>query len=62
MPLSQNTGKAALDDRSDIGTDAHTVTDLFEALRNEDCVLYAHVRQRGWATSSPVTEMQPSLN
>ena len=42
MPLSQNTGKAALDDRSDIGTDAGTVTELFDALHDEDCVLYAH--------------------
>ena len=37
---------ALLTDRSDIGTDARTLTELFDALRDEDCVLYAHVGGR----------------
>ncbi|MEM1396214.1 MAG: DUF3604 domain-containing protein [Pseudomonadota bacterium] len=37
---------ALLQDRSDIETDANTLTDLFAALRDEDCVLFAHVGGR----------------
>ncbi|MFK7870626.1 MAG: DUF3604 domain-containing protein [Roseobacter sp.] len=37
---------ALLPDRSDIGTDAHTVSDLFEALDGKDCVVYSHVGGR----------------
>jgi len=33
-------------DRSDIETDASTATALFEALQDEDCVVYAHVGGR----------------
>lgn len=37
---------ALLTDLSDIGLDARTVDDLFNALRDENCVLYAHVGGR----------------
>jgi len=37
---------ALLRDRSDIGTDANTLSALFDALQGEDCVLYAHVGGR----------------
>lgn len=33
-------------DRSDLATDALTLTDLFSALKGRDCVLYAHVGGR----------------
>ncbi|MEQ9334822.1 DUF3604 domain-containing protein [Thalassobaculum sp.] len=37
---------ALLEDRSDLDGDANTTTELFEALRDEDCVVYAHVGGR----------------
>lgn len=37
---------ALLTDRSDINTDAPNANLLFDALRNEDCVIYAHVGGR----------------
>jgi len=37
---------ALLEDRSDSASDAHTLTDLYAALAQEDCVLYAHVGGR----------------
>ena len=37
---------ALLTDRSDIETDVSTSKELFEALKDEDCVLYAHVGGR----------------
>jgi len=37
---------ALLEDRSDLDSDANTTADLFEALRAEDCVVYAHVGGR----------------
>ena len=37
---------ALLEDRSDIDTDAHTLSDLYRALRDEDAVMYAHVGGR----------------
>ena len=37
---------ALLTDREDIGDDATTTKDLFEALKGEDCVLYAHIGGR----------------
>lgn len=37
---------ALLKDQSDLDTDAHTLTDLYSALKDEDCVLYAHVGGR----------------
>ena len=37
---------ALLQDRSDIDTDANTLSDLFGALKDEDCILYAHVGGR----------------
>ncbi len=37
---------ALLTDRSDCGDDAYTTHDLFEALKDEDCVLYAHIGGR----------------
>ncbi|EDP65115.1 hypothetical protein BAL199_01174 [alpha proteobacterium BAL199] len=37
---------ALLVDRSDLDNDANTTTELFESLKNEDCVLYAHVGGR----------------
>ncbi|MGI9612558.1 MAG: DUF3604 domain-containing protein [Acidimicrobiales bacterium] len=42
---------ALLPDRSDIHTDAPTAAALFEALRDEDCVVYAHVGGRYADTS-----------
>ena len=35
-----------LDDRSDLGTGAHTLEDLFERLQGVDAVLYAHIGGR----------------
>ncbi len=37
---------ALLIERSDLGSDARTVAELFDALRDENCVLYAHVGGR----------------
>lgn len=37
---------ALLTDRSDIATDAPTAAELFEALQDEDCVVFAHVGGR----------------
>jgi hypothetical protein len=37
---------ALLQDRSDIETDATTLPDLFDALRDNDCVVFAHVGGR----------------
>ena len=37
---------ALITDRSDINTDAPTATALFEALQDEDCIVYAHVGGR----------------
>ncbi len=37
---------ALLEDRSDMSTDANTLTELYEALRDEDAVVYAHVGGR----------------
>jgi len=37
---------ALLEDRTEMATDAHTLTDLFEKLADEDCVIYAHVGGR----------------
>ena len=37
---------ALLTDRADIADDATTTKDLFEALKDEDCVLYAHIGGR----------------
>lgn len=37
---------ALLTDRSDINTDAPTASDLFNALKDENCVVYAHVGGR----------------
>lgn len=37
---------ALIADRSDIKTDATTANDLFEALKDEDCTIYAHVGGR----------------
>ncbi|WP_226575541.1 DUF3604 domain-containing protein [Acuticoccus sediminis] len=37
---------AILEDRSDLMTDANTLTDLYDKLRGEDCVIYAHVGGR----------------
>ena len=37
---------ALLEDRSELETDANTLTDLYTALRDEDCVMYAHVGGR----------------
>ncbi len=37
---------AILDDRSDMANDANTLTDLYAGLKDEDCVLYAHVGGR----------------
>jgi hypothetical protein len=37
---------ALLEDRSDLETDCHTLTDLYRALGDEDCVMYAHVGGR----------------
>jgi hypothetical protein len=37
---------ALLDDRSDLASDPTTLTELYAALQDEDCVLYAHVGGR----------------
>jgi len=37
---------ALLEDRTELDTDATTLTDLYSALRGEDCVIYAHVGGR----------------
>lgn len=37
---------ALVEDLSDVGTDAHTADALFDALRNEDCVVFAHIGGR----------------
>ena len=37
---------ALVDDLSDIGTDANSAEDLFEALEDEDCVVFAHIGGR----------------
>ncbi|MEM8812705.1 MAG: DUF3604 domain-containing protein [Pseudomonadota bacterium] len=37
---------ALLEDRSELDTDANTLTDLYACLHDEDCVLYAHVGGR----------------
>lgn len=37
---------ALLEDRGDLDRDANTTTELFEALKDEDCVVYAHVGGR----------------
>lgn len=37
---------ALLPDRSDIDTDANTLSDLFKVLKDEDCVVYAHIGGR----------------
>jgi hypothetical protein len=35
-----------VEDLSDAGTDAHSAGDLFEALKDEDCVVFAHIGGR----------------
>lgn len=37
---------ALVDDLSDVGTDANSADDLFEALKDEDCVVFAHIGGR----------------
>ena len=37
---------ALVDDLSDIGSDANSANDLFEALRDEDCTVFAHIGGR----------------
>ncbi len=37
---------ALLEDRSDMDTDCHTLTDLYDGLKDEDAVMYAHVGGR----------------
>ncbi|KAA3634799.1 MAG: DUF3604 domain-containing protein [Proteobacteria bacterium] len=37
---------ALVDDLSDIGTDANSAEELFESLRDEDCVVFAHIGGR----------------
>jgi hypothetical protein len=37
---------ALVDDLSDADTDAHTAADLFEALKDEDCTVFAHIGGR----------------
>jgi len=37
---------ALMENRSDLASDANTLTDLYQALKDEDCVLYAHVGGR----------------
>ena len=37
---------ALVDDLSDSATDAHSAEDLFAALKNEDCVVFAHIGGR----------------
>ena len=37
---------ALLEDRADLKTDCHNLTDLYQALQDENCVMYAHVGGR----------------
>ncbi|BAO28326.1 DUF3604 domain-containing protein [Sulfuritalea hydrogenivorans] len=37
---------ALIEDLSDVATDAHTANDLFEALKGEDCMVFAHIGGR----------------
>ncbi len=37
---------ALVDDLSDVGTDANSTADLFNALKSEDCVVFAHIGGR----------------
>ena len=37
---------ALIEDLSDVATDANTADDLFDALRHEDCVVFAHIGGR----------------
>ncbi|MGI9425155.1 MAG: DUF3604 domain-containing protein, partial [Hyphomicrobiaceae bacterium] len=37
---------ALLEDRTDLESDANTLTDLYKSLKDEDCVMYAHVGGR----------------
>lgn len=37
---------ALVEDLSDLGSDANSAADLFEALRDEDCVVFAHIGGR----------------
>jgi hypothetical protein len=37
---------ALIDDLSDVETDANSADDLFQALKNEDCVVFAHIGGR----------------
>ncbi len=37
---------ALVEDRSDVPTDANTASDLFQALKDEDCVVFAHIGGR----------------
>ena len=37
---------ALVDDLSDVGTDANSAEDLFHALKDEDCVVFAHIGGR----------------
>ncbi len=37
---------ALVDDLSDVDTDAHSAADLFQALKDEDCVVFAHIGGR----------------
>ena len=37
---------ALVADRSDVSTDANTASDLFQALKDEDCVVFAHIGGR----------------
>lgn len=37
---------ALLEDRSDLGTDAYSLDDLFTALSDKDCVMFAHIGGR----------------
>ncbi|MEM7429738.1 MAG: DUF3604 domain-containing protein [Pseudomonadota bacterium] len=37
---------ALLEDRSELSSDANTLTELYKSLKDEDCVLYAHVGGR----------------
>ncbi len=37
---------ALLEDRSDLDSDVHTLSELYAALRDEDCVIWAHVGGR----------------
>lgn len=37
---------ALIEDLADVGTDANSANDLFEALKDEDCVVFAHIGGR----------------